>query len=398
MRKIAILLAFISCWSLGAQQRNPLTRGLADALYLSLAGGTISGNLTITGTCTGCGAGSVAWGAITGTLSGQTDLQNALNLKAPLASPSFTTPSLGVATATSVNKVTITAPASGATLTIADGVTLSVPSSATVSGTNTGDQTITLSGAVMGSGTGAITTTLANAGAGAGSCTNCSATIDAMGRVTAYSTGTSGGLATDGSQVGATAQIQHFTNGVQADNGVLTSGTVGTTNGQLKLFNTGGVRSFRLTASVPAAGDRTLDFDWSALSATRTWTIPNGNVNLTPLVTPTGSGNAVLATSPTITSPTINTGIPAGTGFQHQRAASCTTGITINATCDTVITWATAFADASYTAVVTLDAPTGGLVFVLNTKTKTATTLTVTLATLTAAASAGTINVIAVHD
>ena len=35
-------------------------------------------------------AGSSAWGGITGTLSAQTDLQNALNLKANLASPTFT--------------------------------------------------------------------------------------------------------------------------------------------------------------------------------------------------------------------------------------------------------------------------------------------------------------------
>lgn len=33
---------------------------------------------------------SVAWGGVTGTLSNQTDLNNALNLKAPLASPTFT--------------------------------------------------------------------------------------------------------------------------------------------------------------------------------------------------------------------------------------------------------------------------------------------------------------------
>lgn len=49
----------------------------------------------------GGGGGSGVWGAITGTLSAQTDLQNALNLKAPLASPTFTgsvtlpTPSTG---------------------------------------------------------------------------------------------------------------------------------------------------------------------------------------------------------------------------------------------------------------------------------------------------------------
>jgi len=44
-------------------------------------------------------ATSVAWGAITGTLSSQTDLQNALDLKANLASPTFTgTPTLPTGT------------------------------------------------------------------------------------------------------------------------------------------------------------------------------------------------------------------------------------------------------------------------------------------------------------
>jgi hypothetical protein len=38
----------------------------------------------------GCGSGSPVWGGITGTLSSQTDLQSALNLKATLASPTFT--------------------------------------------------------------------------------------------------------------------------------------------------------------------------------------------------------------------------------------------------------------------------------------------------------------------
>jgi hypothetical protein len=49
---------------------------------------------------------------------------DALALKAPLISPSFTTPTLGAATATTINKVTITAPATGATLTIADGTSI----------------------------------------------------------------------------------------------------------------------------------------------------------------------------------------------------------------------------------------------------------------------------------
>lgn len=58
-------------------------------------------------------------------------------------SPTLTTPDIGAATATTVNKITITAPATGATLTISDGKTLTVSNNATVSGTNTGDQTIT---------------------------------------------------------------------------------------------------------------------------------------------------------------------------------------------------------------------------------------------------------------
>jgi len=51
---------------------------------------------------------------------------------APLDSPVFVTPTLGVATATTINKVTITAPASGSTLTIADGKTLTVSNTVTV--------------------------------------------------------------------------------------------------------------------------------------------------------------------------------------------------------------------------------------------------------------------------
>ncbi len=64
--------------------------------------------------------------------------------------PTLITPVLGVASATSVNKVAITAPATSATLTIANGATLSAPSSATVSNTNTGDQNVFSTFAVSG--------------------------------------------------------------------------------------------------------------------------------------------------------------------------------------------------------------------------------------------------------
>lgn len=128
------------------------------------------------------GASGTDWGSIGGTLSDQTDLQSALDAKVPtsrtvaghalsgdvtiaagdlsngttgsgavvLASgATLATPTLGVASATSINKVTITAPATGSTLTIDDGFTLHVTGNVTAlsgshtgssSGTNTGDQ------------------------------------------------------------------------------------------------------------------------------------------------------------------------------------------------------------------------------------------------------------------
>lgn len=51
----------------------------------------------VTAKASGSGGGGT-WGSITGTLSSQTDLQSALDLKAPLISPSFTTPALGTPT------------------------------------------------------------------------------------------------------------------------------------------------------------------------------------------------------------------------------------------------------------------------------------------------------------
>ena len=58
-------------------------------------------------------------------------------------SPVFTTPSLGVATATSINKVALTAPATSCTITVANGKTLTASASITLAGTD--GKTLTLS-------------------------------------------------------------------------------------------------------------------------------------------------------------------------------------------------------------------------------------------------------------
>lgn len=59
-------------------------------------------------------------------------------------SPTLVTPTLGAATATTINKLTVTAPASGSTLTVADGKTLSASNTLTLAGTDS--TTITFQG------------------------------------------------------------------------------------------------------------------------------------------------------------------------------------------------------------------------------------------------------------
>ena len=69
--------------------------------------------------------GTISWNATTGTGS-----------SVMATSPTLVTPTLGVAIATSINKVTITTPATSAILTIADGKTLTVNNSIILNGTD----------------------------------------------------------------------------------------------------------------------------------------------------------------------------------------------------------------------------------------------------------------------
>ena len=81
-------------------------------------------------------------------------------------SPTLTTPTLGVASATSVNKLTITAPATGSTLTIADGKTLTANNSLTLAGVD--GKTLTVNNSLAFSGTDSTTMTLPPASASLG--------------------------------------------------------------------------------------------------------------------------------------------------------------------------------------------------------------------------------------
>lgn len=144
--------------------------------------------------------------------------------------PSLITPTLGVASATSINKVAITAPATSATLTIADGKTLTANHSLTLTGTDgttmtfpstsasvartdaaqtfTGNQTI--NGAVIGN-------IQALSGAGA---------VDVTSFATAFtSTATGNALTLANGTAGQIKTVVYVAEAAGADTGVLTPTT-----------------------------------------------------------------------------------------------------------------------------------------------------------------------------
>lgn len=115
--------------------------------------GTNTGDqtITLTGDVTGTGTGSFA-----------ATIKNSVSL---------VTPVLNVATATSINKVALTAPATSATLTVADGKTLTASNSITLAGTDATTMTFPPASASVGylnvpqnSQSAAYTTVLADAG------------------------------------------------------------------------------------------------------------------------------------------------------------------------------------------------------------------------------------------
>lgn len=210
-KKLTNTLLFTSAVMTTPNLGTPSAGTLTNCTGLPLSTGT-TGTLAVarggTGTTTSTGTGSVV-------------LADA---------PTLTTPVLGAATATTLNKVTITAPAASATLTIANTKTLTANNSLTLAGTDgttltfpstnasiartdaaqtfTGNQTI--SGAIIGS-------VQALSGAGAVNVTDYTTafTSTATGNALTLANGTAGQIKT----------IAYVAEAAGADTGILTPST-----------------------------------------------------------------------------------------------------------------------------------------------------------------------------
>ena len=151
--------------TLGTAQTISGVKTFSGATVLGTPG---SGTLT---NCTGLpvGTGVSGFGAGIATFLAtptSANLASALSDKTGTAkivfdtSPTLVTPTIGAATATSVNKVTITAPATGSTLTIAEGKTLTASNTLTFTGTDASSVAFGAGGTVVytsGLGTGVAT-------------------------------------------------------------------------------------------------------------------------------------------------------------------------------------------------------------------------------------------------
>lgn len=271
---------------------------------------------------------------------------------APLLSPSLTTPTLGVASATSINKVTITQPASSATLTISNNKTFTSNNTLTLAGTDSSTLNIgtggTLGTAAYTSSSSYLTTISGISASGELSGTYPSPSLSnsaVIGKVlTGYTSGSGTVLSTDsilqaiqklnGNIAGLTTGVSTFNtrsgaitltltdvNSVSATTlgtvstgvwqGTLigsTYGGTGVNNGSSTITIGGNVTysgAFTTTISVSANTSVTLPTS-GTLYGTATGSITSAQM-LASLSDETGTGALVFGTSPSLTTPALGT-------------------------------------------------------------------------------------------
>ena len=202
---------------------TPVSGTLTNCTDLPIVNGT-TGTLSVARG----GTGITAFGTGVATALGQNVTGSGAIVLA--TSPTLVTPTLGVAVATSVNKVAITAPATSATLTIADGKTATVNNSITFAGTDSTTMTFPGTSATI------ARTDAANTFTGTQTFSNAIVTsaqpLSGPGAVNVTtvlteftSTGTGDALTLANGTAGQLKTIAYIAEGAGADTGILTPAT-----------------------------------------------------------------------------------------------------------------------------------------------------------------------------
>lgn len=208
------------------------------------------------------------------------------------------------------SKINMPPVATGSTLAVADGITFNIPGSGSVSGINTGDQIITLTGDVTGTGTGTFAATIA-----ANAVTN--AKLAQMPANTFKGNNTAGlANALDLTVAQATAAL----NAMVGDSG------------------SGGTKGM---APAPAAGDAAAS---KFLKADGTWAVPSGSgtgtVNSVSVATANGFAGSVAdpTNNPIITISTSITGFLLGNGTSVSAVPSTGSSLVVRQITPTLVT------------------------------------------------------------
>lgn len=220
---------------------------------------------------------------------------------APLVSPSFTTPTLGVATATSINKVAITAPATSATLTIANGGTLATSGAYSITLTASAATNVTLptSGTLVNT---SVTTLSSLASVGTITTGTWNATAIADGKIASALTGkTYNGLSLTAAATGFTIAGGTTSKTLTVSNTLTLAGTDAST---LNIGTGGTLGTAAFTASTayaPAAGSSSIVTVGTVTSGTWNGSVIDGQRGGTGVAntgkTITVSGNTTIGSS-----------------------------------------------------------------------------------------------------